>query len=731
MTTEPTEGHLAALNYIERGWRVVPLRSGQKRPSGSQGRWGRDFSHALASAESVRDWWSREPGAGVGIVTGKGLVVLDVDPRHGGNAALAALEGANGRLPDTLRVRTGSGGWHLYFACVGHEVRNSANRVGEGLDVRGLGGYVVAPPSTHPETGEQYRWDGEHEIATLPEWLRARMTRLKKESKAARARVDSKGLVQEGKRNDWLTRRAGGLRRSGLGSEELRDALSRLNQEQCRPPLPDGEINGILRSAERWPVGSSTDDVEILNDIANGARLVEEHSRQIRHTSASGWLVWDGMRWRKDELGETMELAKETAAGIRAEVQAILGRMPDEKRARAWRHHGRYTQMIPGMRGMLTVASTDPAITRRQEDFDRHPLLFNVNNGTLDLETGQLRPHGRADLLTKLAPIDYDPQAEAPTWSAFLYRIMGGDAEMVSFLQRAVGASLAGVVREHALLFCFGDGANGKSTFLETIRFVLGEYALQADFNLFLRKGQVGSGPTPELARLVGARFLASTEVGEGRQLAEEVVKQLTGGDTIMASHKYGHPFEFKPEFTLWLAANHKPRVRGSDLGIWRRIRLVPFEVTIPEEERDPDLPGKLQAEASGILAWAVQGCLEWLRQGLEAPSKVLQATEGYRSESDVFGKFLEECCVADARNSSLRSRAADLLTAWKDWSGEPLSGRQLAELLRERGFERRRSGGSWWLGIGLKVDPARETDGQVGQVDSNSKRVRSRAGAG
>jgi putative DNA primase/helicase len=333
---------------------------------------------------------------------------------------------------------------------------------------------------------------------------------------------------------------------------------------------------------------------------------------------------------------------------------------------------------------------------------------LNVANGTLDLKAGTLHPHRREDLLTKLTPIRFEPAASAPSWDAFLLGIFDGDTGLIRFVQRAVGYSLSGSTREQVLFLAHGSGANGKSTFLETIREAAGEYAQQAPPEMFLeqRAGTIRN----DVARLPGARLVTAVETGEDRRLAEPLVKQLTGGDMVAARHLYRDYFEFGPQCKAWLATNHRPEIRGTDEAIWRRIRLIPFTVTIPEDERDPNLLETLRAELPGILAWAVAGCLDYLQHGLGAPEAVTAATAGYRADMDVIGTFLDECCVL---GTHARAKAVDLYQTyitWADAAGERdrLTKKDFGQRLAERGFAKERDmHARWWRGV--RIPPESE----------------------
>jgi putative DNA primase/helicase len=338
---------------------------------------------------------------------------------------------------------------------------------------------------------------------------------------------------------------------------------------------------------------------------------------------------------------------------------------------------------------------------------DADPWLLNVENGTVDLRTGELREHRRDDLITKLSPVRYVPGAQSPLWDAFLARVTGEDEELQAFLQRAVGYSLTGVAHEEKLFFAHGPAASGKSTFLEAIKAVLGEYTATADFETFLKK-KGDSGVRNDVARLAGIRVTVGIEVERGKQLAEGLVKSLTGGDTVTARHLYKDFFEFVPQFTLWLAANDRPRVSAADSGIWRRIVQVPFTETIPEPERDPTLKQRLQADPdiqTAILAWAIEGCRAWQEQGLNIPERVKLYTEEYREENDPFADFFDERCLFEPTALVRRSELRRAYEQWARTNGEWVqTAKTLATALKTRGV---RDGGKIdreraWAGVAL-----------------------------
>jgi putative DNA primase/helicase len=443
-------------------------------------------------------------------------------------------------------------------------------------------------------------------------------------------------------------------------------------------------------------------------DTGNAERFVDQHGANVRYLPAwKQWLVWDGKRWKTDGTFQVHRLAKDTVRAIYLDV----AKMTDESEKRDWVKHAMQSEADRSIRAMLQRVMAEPGIAIVPDQLDADPWLLAVENGVIDLRTGTLQPHDRTLLMTKLVPAVFDPEARCERWESFLHRVMGGNRELIAFLQRAVGYSLTGSTGERCLLFLYGVGANGKSTFLEVLRSLLAEYAQQADFTTFLERK--GDGPRNDVARLFGARVVTSSEVGEGKRLNESLVKTLTGNDTVTARFLHAEFFEFSPTFKLWLAANHRPVIRGTDNAIWGRVRLVPFTVAIPEEERDQDLKRKLLTELPGILAWAVAGCLLWLEQGLGMPQAVLDATESYRRESDTLGAFIEDCCELLPSNREIATRSMDLYSVYKRWADDggeyALSLTAFGRQLEERGIqaEKRGTGNArvkWRVGIRLTV---------------------------
>lgn len=389
---------------------------------------------------------------------------------------------------------------------------------------------------------------------------------------------------------------------------------------------------------------------EHASDMGNADRLVRYFGSYIKHTKELGWLAWDGKRWLSDEARVT-EFAKRVVLSLYEEAYIAANTRLEARRKELARHADR-SESRRALESMVAVAQSNPTIRISAENLDRNPDLLNVSNGTIDLRSGELCPHRQTDLISKLVPIEYDPQAKAPEFEKFVSEVFAEKEELINYIQRLFGYTLTGHTREQMFGLCWGEGSNGKTTLLERLKTIMGEYAVSSPADTFMPRKP--GAPTNDLARLAGKRLVIAVETSEGRRLDEEIIKKLTGGDTVSARFLNREFFDFSPVFKLFIVTNHKPVIRGTDPGIWRRVRLVPFTqrwYSQDEEgtpKRDERLVDKLQTELPGILAWAVRGAVLWHQSGLATPSDVLAATKGYREEMDLVGRFLTERCERD-----------------------------------------------------------------------------------
>lgn len=768
----------AALAYAARGWHVIPLyalrhgcctcqarqhcKSPGKHPMPEA--WP---DAASCATEKITAWWRRHPAANIGIVTGavSRLVVLDVDPRHGGDVNLEELQQIYARLPETPMVLSGGGGQHYYFACT--DTLPSCD-LASGLNFQTEAHQVVAPPSLHT-SGRRYLWELSHEpddipLAPLPDWIRA-LAETHAHAQAAlvvttlgdlppvmledlRVSARVKAILQTGQDPDNPTRypsrseavydMACALLYAGYDDattaavllnpawrisdkpRSVRDPRSPhyemhvrnwIAKEIARARAKQGYAqNGAAPLTDPLTSSQAGQDLDSpmtpslgWNDYVNALHFVRDHGHNLRYCHPwKTWLVWNGRCWERDTTGAVMQMAKESIKRLARQVETL-----EDDKAKALMTHIKKSLSTPGLEAMIKSARSEPGIPAAPDAFDTNIWLLNCQNGTLDLTTGRLRPHDRSDLLTKCLPTAYDPQAACSAWKAFLWRVMGQRQEMIDFLQRAVGYSLTGSTREQCLFLLWGITKTGKSTFLATLRALLGPYGHQADMQSFMHKER--DEVRNDLAALAGSRLVCALESSHGRQLNEALVKQLTGGtDRITARFLFQELFEFTPQFKIFLGTNHKPVIKDADDAIWERIKPVPFTVQIPQAERNKRLDLDLQAELPGILAWAVRGCLAWQQlDDLDTPQLIVDSTQDYRAEMDTLAHFLDECCLAGPPTLA-KVKAPTLASAYHGWCKRagvwPMDNSSFIAELLKRGYERKRGTANqyYWHGLGL-----------------------------
>lgn len=462
-----------------------------------------------------------------------------------------------------------------------------------------------------------------------------------------------------------------------------------------------------------------------LSDTGNAELLAALHEDNLRYCHAWGkWMVWTGTHWAIDRDNTPLRLTKEI-------IQTILfeaSRTDDDTERKKLTNHARKTEAASRRLAMLTLAQSEEGIPIQPEQFDVNPWLLNCANCTLDLKSCLASGHDRNDFITRCLPVEYHRDGKCPTWISFLDRIFEGKKDLIRFVQKVFGYALTADISEQCFFILHGTGQNGKSTLLNVLLALLGDaYAMQAAPDLLISKK--GSHPT-ELADLRGSRAVVSVETDDGRRLSESLVKQMTGGDRMKARFMRQNFFEFKVTFKLFLATNHKPQIRGTDHAMWRRIRLIPFNVVIPKEEQDRDLDKKLQAELPGILHWAVEGCTAWQQEGLNPPADVLAATDSYRSEMDVLAAFLGECCAVQHNAKATAKELYRAYCTWCEENGERAENqRSFGMRLTERGFEKYRGGkdGNYmWRGIGL-LNLTERTEPTEPNFPIDSSKIKSR----
>jgi putative DNA primase/helicase len=735
--------------YVNEGIKLVRLDGRTRKPI------DHEWQLAKIPLEDVEKHVSRRGGVGWQCGEASGWIsAVDNDWRE-------AIQLAPRFLPDTLRgakgredpshyiYRSPGLGFHTFRGLDGTEI------ISLKASNNGRGHQIVVAPTIHPEKGPYYFVGGYNPAAVAEldkDELRRRAGMLAVAALLARILPPSRGEGGGG-RHDLMLALVGYMLRNGESADAVtemlvaaweyrkapregvedvrrgvRDTASRLARNEpatggrrlgeLYPKLPEkiADFLGWERPNLREQRRHYT-----RTDLGNAERFIDTHRDRVLWCPArKSYLCWDGERYAWDERGEAVKLAHGTARSIfheAADAKSEEEQKAISKWALASQNEARINAMLSQARPYLAVS---------MGELDRDPWLVNCQNGTLDLRTGKLKDHDPGDRITKIVPVDYDPDAPAPRFNQFLKEALVDDA-LIKFVKRYSGYTLTGITRERLLAILYGFGKNGKTTLTELLHEVLGDYARNTDVEtLLIKKYQ---GVSNDVAALKGARFVSAAEVEKGRRLAESKVKQLTGRDTVTARFLFGENFDFKPEFKLWLSTNNKPVILGTDDAIWDRIRLIPFTKRFDGPNADPKLPDKLRNELAGVFAWMVEGCLEWQEHGLEEPKTVTDATRQYREEMDTLTSFLDETCVIGPNYHVLAEGLYQCYAMWCDKSGERKDSKKaFVARLEERGFDRRREtagvnkGRYIWLGIGFRSgnEPPEEDDyGSPGEPNS------------
>lgn len=694
--TESNEAH--ALKYAERGWRVFPVYEATsdggcscpagkacdkpgKHPDSKLVRKG--HLDATTDPKKIHRWWTTSPTRNIGIATGDLIIVADVDARSGGLETFANLEAKNSPA-DTLRATTSGGGFHLYYKAPAdvemlHSGPHKIDGIPQGIDFK-IKGYVVAPPSLH-KSGKQYAWvNYEVPPAELPNWLREIIPASDPTTSAPFMPVEHALLdlayerikkAAPGTGHDTVNRQ-GFVVGQHVGTGEIpRSAAEAVLNSAFAGRNEQESLKRVLRAGLEKGMANPK---FAQNDVGNSQRLASIFKDKIRYCDALGWLVWtDEGRWEPDDSGEIMVCAKKTVANIDIEASQIKNDAAQKK----LRVHAHNSGQASKLKAMVDLARSEIDIPMSMDELDADPYLLGVASGTVDLKTGLLHEAEPWELITKKTACAYDPEALCPTWDRFFDWAFNGNERVKRFVQKAIGYSLTGDTKEDCYFFCYGSGQNGKSTMLNTLDDLWGDYGEVSDFSSFTVKQN--DGPRNDIAKLKGSRLVSASEITRGKHLDEALVKQITGGDPITARFFRKEFFSFKPTFKLWFAGNDKPEITGTGDSIWGRTRLLPFTQTVAPDDRDLKLREKLRAEGPGILAWGVRGCLLWQEEGLKPPPEVLAASQGYRDEMDLIGNFLsdKDYCDLDPKADAGVVEAWDRFKAWCTATNERLCRRK------------------------------------------------------
>jgi len=692
---------------VKRGFRIIPLRNREKIQILK--RW-KNF--ATTDPDQIAAWAHEFPDCNWGIPTGKesGFFVVDVDGEDGTRTTEEWSRQHGESWKQTLGVQAAHGP-HLYYLCERQTISNSVKQIAPGIDIRGEGGQVVAPGSIHP-TGHVYRLTNDLPIASPPEWLLAMVTN-KRPSCRKKGENGSAIVIQtvaEGGRNSYLASQAGSMRRKSFSPSAIEAALLQENADRCNPPLPEDEVVSVAKSVCRYEPDHTPPSTQIgLKDL-----FIKEFGDDFRIVEGYEWRVWEpierGGRWKVDATREVEDCIQ----------RFLVTQASFEPKLRAGFENA---SMV---RNLLHLLRADQRIALTRDRFDVNPMVLNTPSGLVDFELRRIRPVQREDLCSKITAVG-PKKMPTPRWTSYL-NLFHPDTEIQRFLKRVSGYWLTGDMREQVLLFGYGPAKNGKSTFAKTISHVMGDYATTPSMDAFISDDHHSRHPT-DLAALVGARLAIAVETQEGRWWDEVKLKQCTGGDRIAARFMREDFFTFYPQFKLFFLGNHRPRIRNVDDAMRRRFLVVPFEVTLSEEQRIRGFEEKLKLEGPGILRWMIEGTLAWLhgeyeecsestggklRQirppGLLPPPSIIDASREYMEAEDAPGQWLEE---RTERSPNQWTRFSALYADYKQWAHEngvaEWSGKRFSTWLSEqRGFRSEKQGGGarGFRGITLRDAP-------------------------
>lgn len=689
-----------ALHYAEMGLAVFPLVCRDKVPAVVGG-----CKVATTERTTIERWWDKNPQYNIGIATGNkssGLVVidLDVDKNKGidGYDVLRDWQNKHGKLPETWQSITGRGGYHYFYK----DAIVHSNRVGlyEGVDIRGEGGYIVAPPSVHPN-GNIYEWEQgpeEYEIAQVDnivnDFLKGEKQRRDSEHKT---NFKVPELIPEGKRVDTIVRLIASLRTKGLDDDAIKAAVRVENEKRCNPPLKEKELEKAVFPALKrdWQVNShyynnfnamNENDNKYVNEVLkklNELNAVERFPMNDRgsadlfatvfmdvsryNPTKKDWMYYDGTRWVADQEGMRAKRNAKTLADALVRYSVTVS-LPDDKRQ----------SYIKYAAGMMNYRSRNVMVTDAKDlnffdntELDKDDFLLNCKNCVLDLSGDQPKElEHKADLLlSKICNANYNPAATCTLWEKTVNEIMQGDSSKIEYLQKMSGRFLTGDTSEEEFYIFFGATTrNGKSTITELLLYLLGDYATTiSPESLAIKVNKDSRTASPDIAKLAGTRFVVASEPPRRMLFDSSLVKTLTGRDTVSARFLHENEFQFKPKFKLILNSNYLPVISDKTVFSSNRVKVVPFERHFTEKEQNKHLKEQLQQEIDGILNWCIQGLSLYRKEGLEPPTAVQIATHEYSEDSDKIGKFISECLEKSDQNLA----AMDVYEKYSQWCND------------------------------------------------------------
>ena len=590
------------------------------------------FKAATRDEAQIRKWWTQFPNAMIGVPTGKntGPVAIDIDQSEDKNG-----EGSFAKLgiddPETCQTLTVSGGRHIIFKYPdGHRLRNSVSgKLGQHIDIRGEGGYVIWAGSRTPNGTYAYRKGYSPEevgFSEIPEILLNIL--LNKTGKKYRAQNDFV-TIQNGSRNNTLFREGVSLVNAGVSTQNVRNHL-KARANNCVDRLDIEELNRIQESALKYRKSSLIQ----LTDLGNGERFARDHAENVIFCSdQKSWYVWNNTYWAENEQ-KVRQLAKQTTRNMPKEAANSPEML---QRIMSWE---KKTEAMPRQHAMLQAASFEPKIAHPFSIFNKDENLFNLQNGTFDLISQTFRTHEKTDHIIRIANGSFLRKAKHNRWLRFIEEVTDNDTEIANFLKKFCGYLLTGNRNEQIILFLVGKGANGKSVFLSVLKHIFGLYAGVINSKALFDRSS--SAIPSDIAGLANKRFVLMSEFPENLPLNTATVKSITGGDVISARHLYQNWFDFKPQFQLVCGVNALPKPDRVDDAYFRRVRILPFQRIFQQKEMDKNLEQKLKAETDGIITWMIEGYQKYKAEGLEPTEKMIALLNDYRGNQDPVKQFLE-----------------------------------------------------------------------------------------
>lgn len=492
--------------------------------------------------------------------------------------------------------------------------------------------------------------------------------------------------VPSGERNSTLLSMMGSYSRQGFSKESAYEYAHHLNQTHFDPPLCEQEVDSVVNSVYRYNnyngQRSTCSKVYALTDVGNAQRFADMFGHIVRYVpEQKSFYIYDGKRWLQSTKGEIERMARSICKSMKEEAIALQ----DSDQRKALIKYANKSESEQRIKAMINLLKSEENIVLSINDFDKNPMLFNCNNGTVNLKTKELQPHNNLDFITELAHIDYDLEAKAPQFIKFLNITFKNNQTMITYLKQVIGYTLTGSTIEQCFFILQGIGSNGKSVLIDVLKSLLGSYSCNAEFRTFTK--QASSTVRNDLARMAKARIVTAVEGDKKSSLDESIIKSITGGDTVTARFLYKEFFDYLPPFKIFLVTNFLPKISNSGHSIWRRIKIIPFDVIIPNEEQDKDLTNKLKSELSGILNWAIEGCMEWQKDSFKEPLEVTNAVNKYRCSVDSANIFIQKCCELDNVSTVL---FGDIYDEYGDWCDENLydiiPNKEFAHVLLENG---------------------------------------------